>query len=123
MSIFLFAWPAIVFDAAIDVLRWNIPPASPVIGAASWYGEEFRGKPQANGEPYDPDAMTCAYWRLPFGTRLRIQHGEKEVIVTVTDRGPGKYRDSRLIDLSRAAFAALAPLEEGIIKVTVTPLP
>ena len=87
---------------------------------ASWYGEESLG-PMANGRPFDPSALTCASWFYPFGTRLQVIHGTNSVVVTVTDRGPAKrlVRKGRVIDLSRAAFARLAPLSKGVIPVTI----
>ena len=87
-------------------------------GKASWYGEGYRGKLMANGERFNPDAMTCACWLWPLGTKLEIQHGQRSVIVTVTDRGPAASLD-RMIDLSLAAFARIAPLENGVVAVTV----
>lgn len=89
---------------------------------ASWYGEELRGRLTANGEKFDPDALTCASWDYPFGTKLRVSHGGKSVIVRVNDRGPSKQFLVRTIDLSREAFRRLAPLEEGLIGVTITPV-
>jgi rare lipoprotein A len=90
---------------------------------ASWYGESYRGKPMANGEQFDPDRRTCASWYWPLGTVLRVTHRNvhgivRSVFVTVTDRGPDK-RLGRKLDLSRAAFAILAPLEAGVINVNV----
>lgn len=87
-------------------------------GTASWYGDECKGKPMANGKPFDPEAMTCASWHYPFGTRLRVTHGDRSVVVTVTDRGPAR-RLNREIDLSRAAFARLADTRRGLIEVKV----
>lgn len=93
-------------------------------GAASWYGESYRGKLMANGVPFDPDAMTCASWDFPFGTRLRVLCHEtgKIVVVTVTDRGPAPslYSRGRVIDLSRAAFASIADPLVGIVTVSIT---
>src|ERR687894_395663 len=31
---------------------------------ATYYGEEFAGKPTASGEPYDPDSLTAAHKTL-----------------------------------------------------------
>ena len=107
------------------------PPAdSPAVAAAtsarpaaatcvaSFYGEAHRGRPTASGAPFDPDALTAASWRYPFGTRLRVGHDGRAVIVTVTDRGPAR-RLNRCIDLSSSGFAGLAALEAGLIDVTV----
>lgn len=92
-------------------------------GTASWYGEEYRGKLMANGAPFNPDALTCAIWDYPFGTRLRVwAGGYRSIDVTVTDRGPAK-KLNRLIDLSEAAFRALAPHTDiGLINVTIAVL-
>ncbi|HEX6262949.1 MAG TPA: septal ring lytic transglycosylase RlpA family protein [Actinomycetota bacterium] len=93
------------------------PQRPELFGVASWYGEPFRGRTSACGDPYDPDALTTAHRHLPCGTRLRVEHGGRGVTVTVTDRGP--FVPGRIIDLSRAAFARLAPLEEGLVEVRV----
>ena len=85
---------------------------------ASWYGEEHRGRPMANGRPFNPDALTVASWRYGFGTRLRVSHGPRSVVVTVTDRGPALWTGAQL-DLSRAAFARLAPTKWGRVEVRV----
>lgn len=87
---------------------------------ASWYGAECAGKPMANGKPFDPDAFTCASWDYPLGTRLRVATPTNSVIVVVTDRGPARrlWRAGRKLDLSRAAFAALADTRLGVIKVS-----
>lgn len=91
---------------------------------ASWYGEDHRGRPMANRQPFNPDALTCASWHHPMGTRLRVAHGRTAVVVTVTDRGPARrLLRTRQLDLSRAAFAALAHPDRGLLAVTVTRLP
>lgn len=93
--------------------------ASSLAGTASWYGEEYRGKPMANGRPFNPDALTAASWFFPLGTRVRVTVGDKTVVVTITDRGPHPrlVREGRTIDLSRAAFARLADTRLGLIPV------
>ena len=82
---------------------------------ASWYGERYRGKPTASGELFDPDKLTAAHRRLPFGTRVRCQLGNRFVVVTITDRGP--FVKGREIDLSRAAFQRLANTDAGLIQI------
>lgn len=78
----------------------------------------------ANGQPFDPGRLTCASWFYDFGTRLHVQCEGRHVVVLVTDRGPSKelVRQGRIIDLSRAAFARLAPLGKGLIRVKITRL-
>lgn len=92
--------------------------AAPRPQIASWYGDECRGRLMANGKPFDPDQMTCAIWDVPFGTKLRVTHGDKSVIVVVTDRGPAR-RLNRAIDLSEAAFRRLADTRNGLIEVQI----
>ena len=81
---------------------------------ASWYGDKYRGKLMANGQPFDPAALTVAHKTLPFGTRVRFQLGPRTIIATVTDRGP--FVAGREFDLSSGAFARLAQLEAGLIR-------
>jgi rare lipoprotein A len=93
---------------------------------ASWYGEEHRGLPMANRQPFDPDALTCASWFHPLGTRLTITRADGlpgSVEVVVTDRGPHRrlVRQGRLVDLSRAAFARIEGLEMGLVEVRISP--
>ncbi len=77
----------------------------------------------ANGRLLDDSKKTCASWDYKFGTVLLITNTRngKSVEVTVTDRGPNKYlyRQGRVLDLSLAAFSAIADTEQGIITVTV----
>lgn len=69
---------------------------------ATWY---MHGTKTANGERFDPNGMTVAHKTLPFGTKLRLTHGDKSVIVRVNDRGP--FVKGRDIDLARGAAQAL----------------
>ena len=88
---------------------------------ASWYGEEHRGRPMANGQRFNPDKLTAASWFYDLGTRVIVTHGRRSVVVEVTDRGQAKYlvKQGRKIDLSHAAFARLAKPDCGLIVVTV----
>lgn len=71
-------------------------------GYASWYGWEFGGQPTATGAIFDPRLFTVASRTLPFGTFLRVHHGDRCAVVLVNDRGP-YGRLERVIDLSQAA--------------------
>ena len=66
-------------------------------GEASWYGWE-NGSGTASGVPFDPKEFTAAHLTLPFGTFLRVHHGNRCAIVIITDRGP--YVAGRMLDLS-----------------------
>lgn len=104
--------------AAIFFL-WCVPCHAAV--QASWYGEEHRGQPMANGQRFNPDKLTAASWFYHLGTRVVVTHGGRSVVVEITDRGPSKtlVSQGRKIDLSYAAFAKLANPERGLIAVTV----
>lgn len=97
------------------------PVKAATCGAASFYGSAHHGKLMANGRPFNMHAMTAASWSYPLGTvvKVRSQATGKEIKVTITDRGPAK-RLKRVIDLSRAAFAKIAPPSKGLTKVCVT---
>jgi rare lipoprotein A len=82
-------------------------------GVASFYGNES-GSQTASGQRFNENAMTCAHRSLPFGTKLRVTHGGKSVVVTVNDRGP--FVHGRVLDLSTAAARALGI--EGLGQVT-----
>jgi hypothetical protein len=71
-------------------------------GYASWYGWEFGGQPTATGAIFDPRLFTAANRWLPFGSFLRVRHGDRCAIVLINDRGP-YGRLERVIDLSQAA--------------------
>ncbi|HTV71935.1 MAG TPA: septal ring lytic transglycosylase RlpA family protein [Rhizobiaceae bacterium] len=73
-------------------------------GVASTYGNES-GRQTASGQRFNENAMTCAHRSLPFGTKLRVTHGGRSVIVTVNDRGP--YVRGRVLDLSTGAARAI----------------
>ncbi|SDZ66812.1 rare lipoprotein A [Asanoa ishikariensis] len=81
---------------------------------ASYYDE---GQTTANGEAFNPDALTAAHKTLPFNTRVRVTNPSngKSVVVRINDRGP--FVSGRCIDLSRAAFAAIASLSQGELTV------
>jgi rare lipoprotein A len=82
-------------------------------GVASFYGNES-GHQTASGQRFNQNAMTCAHRSLPFGTKLRVSHGGRSVVVTVNDRGP--FVRGRVLDLSTGAARALGI--EGLGQVT-----
>jgi rare lipoprotein A len=83
-------------------------------GIASFYGNES-GSKTASGQRFNQNAMTCAHRSLPFGTRLRVTHGDRSVVVTVNDRGP--FVRGRVLDLSTAAARAVGLTGAGIGRV------
>lgn len=110
---------------------------------ASWYSEESLKKEgtwktskgvMANGKRFDESAFTCATRLFPLGSYVRVVVCESkgkgamaaapkgrrngEVVVKVTDRIGKRFAQTR-IDLSKAAFEKIAPLNKGIVPVTV----
>jgi len=83
-------------------------------GVASVYSKSYSGR-TADGEIYNPAKFTCAHRTLPFGTRLRVTHRGRSVMVVVNDRGP--FVGGRVLDLSRAAAKALR-IGDGVARVT-----
>jgi rare lipoprotein A len=74
----------------------------------------------ANLKPFDPDKFTCAHWTLPLGAAVVVTNlrNQKQVWVTVTDRGPAKWTGCT-IDLSRAAFDQIEGRDAGYCIVTI----
>jgi rare lipoprotein A len=84
-------------------------------GVASMYGNES-GSKTASGQRFNENAMTCAHRSLPFGTKLRVTHGGRSVVVTVNDRGP--FIRGRVLDLSTGAARAVGLTGAGVGRVT-----
>lgn len=102
--------------------KWYVPTYEPnydEVGIASWYGPTFHGKDSASGEVFDEMAMTAAHPTLPIPSLVRVTNLEngKTVVVRLNDRGP--FVDDRIIDLSKAAGAALDLHGKGTAKVRV----
>jgi len=83
-------------------------------GMASYYGNES-GSKTASGQRFNQNALTCAHRSLPFGTKLRVTHGGRSVVVTVNDRGP--FVRGRVLDLSTAAARAVGLTGAGVGRV------
>ena len=73
-------------------------------GMASFYGNES-GSKTASGQRFNQNAMTAAHRSLPFGTKLKVTHGGRSIVVTINDRGP--FIKGRVLDLSTGAASAV----------------
>jgi len=80
-------------------------PSNTESGGASWYRH---------------GAGECAHKTLPMGTVVRVTNRANGATATctVTDRGP--YGAGRIIDLDASVFEQLAPLDAGVIQVTIS---
>ena len=99
-------------------------------GIASWYGNETLnqkdGHMTANGEAFNPNALSAAHKHLPLPTNVKVtnlQNG-RSVIVRVNDRGPfpsdhNPASGRRIIDVSYAAAKQLGFHGQGTVRVRV----
>ncbi|MGB7782566.1 MAG: septal ring lytic transglycosylase RlpA family protein [Pseudolabrys sp.] len=83
-------------------------------GLASFYSDEQQ---TANGEKFNPNALTAAHPTLPFGTQLRVTNVAtgRSVTVRVNDRGP--FVPGRIVDVSYSAAETLGIVGRGVAKV------
>ncbi len=89
------------------------------VGIASWYGDEFHGKPTANGEIYHMGDLTAAHRTLPLPSIVRITNlnNNKSAIVRVNDRGP--FAKNRIIDVSQRVAEILDFKHHGTADVKI----
>ena len=83
-------------------------------GVASFYGNES-GSRTASGQRFNQNAMPAAHRTQPFGTKLRVTHSGRSVVVTVNDRGP--FVRGRVLDLSTGAARAIGLTGAGVGRV------
>ena len=88
-------------------------------GEASYYADRHQNQKTASGERYQHAATTAAHKTLPFGTRVKVTNvtNGKSGVVRINDRGP--FVRGRIIDLSKSAFASIADLRAGVVKVKI----
>ena len=102
--------------------RWYHPEEQPnydETGMASWYGDQFHGRPTATGERFDMNALTAAHKTLPLPGLVEVTNvaNGRTVVLRVNDRGP--FVDNRIIDLSRGAAEELGIKAQGHAAVRV----
>jgi len=101
---------------------WYYPREQPdydETGLASWYGQDFHGKPTANGDIYDMNALTAAHKTLPMPVNVRVTNLEngRSIVLKVNDRGP--FVNGRIIDVSRRGAQLLGFSGAGTAPVRV----
>ena len=114
---------AVVAALADPAILAPAPAVSPTsgrylaTGEASYYGNELAGNRTANGERFNPQALTAAHRSLPMGTRLRVTNvaNGKSVVVRINDRGP--FARGRILDVSLAAARQIAMIRSGTARV------
>jgi rare lipoprotein A len=101
---------------ALSLTMFAGPSVAAETGIASIYSTES-GTGTASGQKLNPNALTAAHKKLPFGTKVRVTNHKngKSVVVTINDRGP--FVRGRIIDLTPAGARALG--FSGLTNVTV----
>jgi rare lipoprotein A len=111
----------IAFASVVLIGLFSALPTPAHATIASWYdcvkpGECSRHKITASGERFNPNALTAAHRTLPFGTRVKVTHKGRSVVVRINDRGP--FIRGRSLDLSRAAARQIGCA--GVCRVSMT---
>ena len=95
--------------------------ASTVIqtGLATWYGPDYDGNITACGQVYSSAEYTAASNTLPCGSVVTVANlaSGHSVTVEITDRGAFRY--PIVVDLSLAAFRAIADPDDGAVQVAI----
>lgn len=107
-------------ETEIEFLKKELEVPEPIsydaTGQASWYGEaddECVGcredRLMANGERYNEDAMTLAYWNVPLNSEVQVTNLDngKTIKAKVTDTGGFQAEYGRVADLSKGLKNAL----------------
>jgi len=94
----------------------NVPLTRTYHSITSWYDYELPDDPD-----YSKKHNTCASRDFPKGTILLVESlNGYSVECRVNDYGPDiKLHPDRMLDLSSHAFEQLAPLDLGLITVTI----
>ncbi len=114
--------PLIITLLVLTLLAFPVAAQSELIkleALASYYGDEFQGRPTSSGEIFDMNAYTCAHKNLPFGTMLEVTNLEngRKTVVRVNDRGP--FVAGRELDVSKAAAYDLGMVSTGTARVSI----
>lgn len=114
-------YSALVF-LAFAVIAFPLAAESEIIkleAVASFYADDFHGRPTSSGEIFDMNALTAAHKTLPFGTMLEVTNLEngKKAMVRVNDRGP--FVENRELDVSKRAAEILGMIDTGTARVSI----
>ena len=108
---------ALILGASACARLPYAPKSGVEVGVASWYGQEFHGRPTSSREVFNMNDMTAAHRTLPFGTHVMVTNleNDRSVVVRINDRGP--FVRGRIIDLSYAAARVLGLIGPGTARV------
>jgi rare lipoprotein A len=88
-------------------------------GIASYYADQYHGRPTASGEIFDMHKLSAAHRTLPLGTRVRVTNlrNKKTIELIINDRGP--FIKGRILDVSYRAAQELDFVAEGTTPVRI----
>lgn len=101
--------------ASVAVLLGSVDPAfaGSECGLAAYYDQ---GSVTANGEPFDPNALTAAHPWLPMGSWVTVvdQDTGASVDVRINDRGP--WDGERILDMTPAVINIIDPNQTADVR-------
>ena len=102
--------------------HWYYPAENPSYdetGIASWYGTKVHGRPTANNEVFDANALTAAHPTLPLPSYLEVTNlaNGRKLVVRLNDRGP--FLKNRIVDISYGAAKLLGYVHRGTTQMRV----
>ena len=89
-------------------------PAQARTVTATVYDPWYAGRPDACGGTYHHWDLSAAHPWLPCGTKVRVTHGSRSLVVPITDRC-----DCNSIDLSAGAAYRLGVPLDGTARVQI----
>jgi len=91
-------------------------PAQARTVTATVYDPWYHGRPDyCTGRPFQFWGVSAAHAWLPCGTRVRVTHGNRSLVVPIRDRC-----DCNSIDLSAGAAYRLGVPLDGVAKVRIS---
>src|SRR4030065_920631 len=117
--LFIFICALVVSSCTLSAHRSPYAAGYVERGIASWYGEDFHGRPTSSGEIYNMYDLTAAHKLMPLGTVAKITNleNDRSVVVKINDRGP--FVEGRIIDLSYSAAREIGMAEKGLSRVEI----
>ncbi|KAF0150559.1 MAG: rare lipoprotein A [Ignavibacteria bacterium] len=109
----------IIFRKENDQNDYNKDVLETQTGIASYYADQYNGKPTYSGDIYDMNGLTAAHPSYRMGTIVRVTnlYNKKSVTIPINDRMP--LHPERIIDVSYGAAKALDMAIAGIVDVRV----
>lgn len=88
----------------------------------SYYGQEFNGRPMANGHPFRPNSQFAASESLLLGTTAHVTNLQNGRSTTVRVEDRGFYGSVRMLDVSPQAAQQLGMQRDGEAPVDIGPV-